>query len=204
MTVRDLIIVGAGPTGLATAIAARQRGLDYEIVEKGVLVNSIYHFPTHMVFFTTPELYRAGARVTLIHRGARLADSIKYWVRPDIENRIKEGAIEARFETSVREIRPASLVVTRDGTTEEIPADAVLLMTGYHPDAALLGRAGVRVDAASGRPEYDPETLETHVPGLFVAGGVVSGKDTAPIFIENGRFHGETIVEVLAKRWKRS
>lgn len=331
MTVRDLIIVGSGPTGLATAIAARQRGLDCEIVEKGVLVNSIYHFPTHMVFFTTPELleigglpfvtpydkptrlealryyrrvadahqlditfdeevvavareaaagepvfavetrsglgvrrvrharavvmaigsydqpnllgvpgedlphvshyyseahgsyrrsvavvggrnsaaeaalelYRAGARVTLIHRGARLADSIKYWVRPDIENRIKEGAIEARFETSVREIRPASLVMTRDGTTEEIPADAVLLMTGYHPDAALLGRAGVRVDAASGRPEYDPETLETPVPGLFVAGGVVSGKDTAPIFIENGRFHGETIVDVLAKRWKR-
>ncbi len=331
MIARDLVIIGAGPAGLAAAIAARARGLDYVVLEKGVLVNSIYQFPTQMVFFTTPELleigglplvspyekptrlealryyrrvadthgldvvlgeeavgieregkdaadavfrldtltakgarrvhharavvlaigyydhpnllgipgeslphvshyyrdahayyrqrvvvvggknsaaetslelHRAGAFVTLVHRRPRLGDSIKYWVKPDIENRIAEGSISGRFNTDVVEIRPDVVVVrpAGGGPSEEIPADAVFLMTGYHADSELLRAAGVELDAHTGVPVYDPATFETNVPNLFVAGGVVAGKDTAPIFIENGRFHGEAIVKTLAER----
>jgi thioredoxin reductase (NADPH) len=330
MTVRDLVIVGAGPAGLATAIAAKQRQLDYVIVEKGALVNSIFNFPARMVFFTTPELleigglpfvspydkptrhealryyrrvveafgldvvlgeeviaidrqeaggepmflvetrplqgaphvhraravvlaigyydnpnllnapgenlphvrhyyddahayfrqrvvvvggknsaaetslelYRAGARVTLVHRQAQLGSSIKYWVRPDIDNRIAEGSIAARFEHEVVEIRPDVVVVhsCTTGQIEDLPADAVFLMTGYHADTELLREAGVTVDARTGVPTYDPATLETNIRNLFVAGGVVAGKNTAPIFIENGRFHGDAIAKTIAER----
>ena len=328
MSVRDVLIVGAGPSGLATAIAAKQHGLDYVIVEKGVLVNSIFNFPTHMVFFTTPELleigglplvtpydkpmrlealryyrrvvdtyqlqisfheevvsiereeeagdwvfavttrtnrgvkrvrlaravvlaigyydlpnylgvpgedlphvshyytdahpyyrqrvvvvggknsaaeaalelFRGGAHVTLVHRHATLGDSIKYWVRPDIENRITEGSIQARFETTLCEIRPTEVVVQKDGVREEIPADGVFLLTGYHPDAALMVAAGIICDADTLAPVMNPETFETNVPNLFLAGGCVAGKATGNIFIENGRFHGEKIVALLAGR----
>ena len=325
MPVRDLLIVGAGPSGLATAIAAKQHGLDYAIVDKGVLVNSIFNFPPLMVFFTTPELleigglplvtpydkptrlealryyrrvvdtfgiqisfheavreiereddgtfvvttsgrggtrvrharavvlaigyydlpnylgipgedlphvshyytdahpyyrqrvvvvggknsaaeaslelFRAGAHVTLVHRRAALGDSIKYWVRPDIENRLKEGSIAARFESRVVEILRGSVVIERgDGSREELPADAVFLLTGYTPDVALIRRAGVRCDETTLAPEMNPETFETNVPNLFIAGGAVAGRATGTIFIENGRFHGERIVTVLAER----
>ena len=290
MSVRDVLIVGAGPSGLATAIAAKQHGLDYVIVEKGVLVNSIFNFPTHMVFFTTPELleigglplvtpydkptrlealryyrrvvdtyglqisfheevvaierdgrrrgdggrsrsrrgrsrggdsgsrharavvlaigyydlpnylgipgedlphvshyytdahpyyrqrvvvvggknsaaeaalelFRGGAHVTLVHRHAALGDSIKYWVRPDIENRIKEGSIQARFETHGR-ARFARPTWSSSGaaTREEIPADGVFLLTGYHPDAELMTARRRRVrsgDAGAGAQSGD-------------------------------------------------
>jgi thioredoxin reductase (NADPH) len=317
---RDLVIVGAGPAGLAVAIAAQQAGLDYEVLEKGCLVNSIFHFPRGMTFFTTPdlleigglpfvtpyekptqwealryyrrvadsyalrivlgeevrhvergaegfvlrlasgrerraaavvfatgyydhpnrmgvpgedlphvshyydephpyyrkrvvvvggknsaaiaalELARAGAHVTLVHRRERLSDSIKYWIKPDIENRIKDGAIAARFETRVVEIRPEVVVVETGKSREELPADGVFLLTGYHPDADLFRRSGVRVDPESLKPELDPATFETGVPGLFMAGSVVSGRETGRIFIENGRFHGEAIVRALLGR----
>jgi thioredoxin reductase (NADPH) len=329
MQVRDITIVGAGPAGLAAAIAAKRSGLDAAVVEKGVLVNSIFHFPVNMVFFTTPELleigglplvspfdkptriealryyrrvadtfelqiefgeqvfaiereegpdredifaietrsskgvrrirhsrnvllaigyfdhpnfigvpgedlphvahyysephgyyrkrvvvvgggnsaaetalelFRAGAHVTLVHRHAELKPSIKYWVRPDIDNRLKEASIVGRFNTRVVEIRPTSMVVERHGETEEIPADAVLLLTGYHPDCDLFRRAGIRLHKDTLTPELNPSTFETNVPGLFLAGGAVCGKNTSEIFIENGRFHGETIVNVIAKR----
>jgi thioredoxin reductase (NADPH) len=328
MSVRDVLIVGAGPSGLATAIAAKQARLDYVIVEKGVLVNSIFKFPTYMVFFTTPELleigrlplvtpydkptrlealryyrrvvdtydlqisfheeviniepaeasgeggfvvtsrdgrggqrvrearavvmaigyydlpnylgipgedlphvshyyteahphyrrrvvvvggknsaaeaalelFRAGAQVTLVHRHATLGDSIKYWVRPDIENRIKEGSIPARFGACIREITPKSVVIDQSGTREEIPAEAVFLLTGYHPDADLMRRAGVECDPETLKPTLDSETFETNVHNLFLAGGAVAGKATGNIFIENGRFHGEKIINVLAER----
>jgi thioredoxin reductase (NADPH) len=324
MSVRDVLIVGAGPSGLATAIAAKQQGLDYAIVEKGVLVDAIFHFPVHMVFFTTPELleigglpltspndkptrlealryyrrvvdtyglqisfhetvtaieregdifavttrtgrgatraryaravvlaigyydhpnylcvpgedlphvshyyddahpyyrkrvvivggknsaaeaalelFRGGAHVTMIHRRPALGESIKYWVKPDIENRIKEGSIAARFNTRVTEITPTHVFVEDDGERGEIPADAVFLLTGYHVDVDLLRGAGVRVDPEWLKPEYDAETFETNVPNLFVAGGAIAGRQTGSIFIENGRFHGEKIVTVLADR----
>jgi thioredoxin reductase (NADPH) len=368
MSVRDLIIVGAGPSGLSAGIAAKRHGLDYQILEQGVLVNSIYRFPPQMVFFTTPELleigglpfitpydkptrpealryyrrvtetfdlqvafsetvlaitpeieearemgvpslftvetrssrgvrrvrqsrnvllaigyydhpnmlgipgedlahvyhyygephpfyrqrvvivgggnsaaesalemHRAGAHVTIVHRHAELKPSIKYWVRPDIENRIKEGSIAARFNTCVKEIRPTSVVVTaagssrgattpepdargrestlepdtrgRESTLEpevqkedaELPADAVFLLVGYHSDWDLMANAGIELNERRA-PRLDPETFETNVPGLFVAGGAVAGMDTGNIFIENGRFHGEKIVEVVVRR----
>jgi len=328
MKVHDVLIIGAGPAGLATAIAAKEQHLDYVVLEKGVLVNSVFRFPVNMVFFTTPELieignlplvspfdkptrlealryyrrvvdtlgidvclgeevlsvardpsldsevfavdtrsnravrrvrharavvfaigyydhpnilgvpgedlphvhhyydeahahyrqhvvvvggrnsaaetalelFRAGVHVTLVHRQATLADSIKYWVRPDIENRIAEGSIPARFETRIVEIRPTTVVVEKHGVRDELPADAVYLMTGYHTDMSLLTEAGIAIDPETYLPAYDPQTFETNVPNLFVAGGTISGKNTAPIFIENGRFHGDAIVKVLAGR----
>ena len=333
MSVRDVLIIGAGPSGLATAIAAKQQGLDYVLVEKGMLVNGIFNFPTHMVFFTTPELleigglplvtpydkptrlealryyrrvvdtydlqisfyehvveierepdlfvvttedakgtrrarqaravvlaigyydhpnylgipgedlphvshyytdphpyyrqrvvivggknsaaetalelFRAGAHVTLVHRRATLGDSIKYWVRPDIDNRIKAGSIAARFETRVVEIKPGSVIVEKEGADgagaepdrEEIPAEAVFLLTGYRPDMELMRRAGVVYDADTLVPTFDPETFETNVPNLFIAGGAIAGrKNQGTIFIENGRFHGESIIKVLSQR----
>jgi thioredoxin reductase (NADPH) len=147
------------------------------------------------------DLHRAGARVTLVHRWPELRSTIKYWVKPDIENRIKEGSIAAHFNARLAEIRPTSVMLdTGDaGSRAELPADAVFLLTGYHPDYDLLTRAGVSL-SENGVPAHDPDTFETNVPGLFVAGGVISGKDTAPIFIENGRFHGETIVKVISAR----
>jgi len=146
------------------------------------------------------ELYRAGARVTLVHRRERLADSIKYWIRPDIENRIREGSIAARFATRLCEIRPTSVVVEGHEGRQELPADGVLLLTGYHPDTTLLRSVGVRVAEATGIPEHDPATLETNVAGLYLAGAVVSGRETSRIFIENGRFHGEAIVAAIRAR----
>jgi thioredoxin reductase (NADPH) len=325
MAVRDLLIVGAGPSGLSAAIAAKREGLDFQVLEQGVLVNSIYRFPPQMVFFTTPELleigglpfvspydkptraealmyyrkvvdaydlqisfdekvlsidreegqfavttrtsrgvrrvrhsknvlmaigyydhpnligvpgedlphvyhyyseahpyyrqrlvivgggnsaaeaalecFRAGAHVTLVHRSPELKSSIKYWVRPDIENRIKEGSIAARFNTCVTAIRPASVVVRTAGAAddEELPADVVFLLTGYRSDSNLLRAAGIQLNERC-EPTYNAETFETNVPGLFVAGGAVTGTDTSNIFIENGRFHGEKIVQVIAAR----
>ena len=324
MSLRDVLIVGAGPSGLATAIAAKQQGLDYVIVEKGVLVDAIFNFPTHMVFFTTPELleigrlplvtpydkptrlealryyrrvvdtydlqiafheevieieregdtfvvtgrdargtirarqakavvlaigyydhpnylgvpgealphvshyytdahpyyrqrvvvvggknsaaeaalelFRGGAHVTLVHRRATLGDSIKYWVRPDIDNRIKEGSVTAYFNTRVVEITRNAVIVEGESGRQELPADGVLLLTGYKPDVDLMRRAGVRCDNESLSPELDPETFETNVPNLFIAGGAIAGRNTGSIFIENGRFHGERIVRVLSQR----
>jgi thioredoxin reductase (NADPH) len=338
MSVRDLIIVGAGPSGLSAAIAAKRRNLDYHIIEQGSLVNSIFRFPPQMVFFTTPELleigglpfvspfekptrtealryyrkvvdaydlpvtleekvlsvtiddetssgddrvfavetrssrssgvrrvryarhvvfaigyydrpvplnvpgedlphvnhfysdphphyrervvvvgggnsaaeaalemHRAGAHVTVVHRWPELKSTIKYWVRPDIENRIKEGSIAGLFNTTVVEIKPSSIVVSRgvpgDGkvSEEEIPAEAVYLLTGYRADAALMTAAGIELNDREA-PVINPLTFETNVRGLFVAGGAIAGVDTGTIFIENGRFHGEKIVEEIARR----
>jgi thioredoxin reductase (NADPH) len=330
MSVRDVLIVGAGPSGLAAAIAAKQQGLDYVVVEKGILVNSIFNFPMHMVFFTTPELleigglplvtpydkptrleslryyrrvvdtyglsisfheavvdiereddvfvvttespstslgagpnrrvrqaravvlaigyydipnrlgvpgedlphvshyytdahpyyrqrvvvvggknsaaeaslelFRGGAHVTMVHRHATLGESIKYWVRPDIENRIKEGSIAARFEARVVEIRPTEVIIERHGERETLPAEGVFLLTGYHPDVELMRRAGIQCDPDTLAPALDKDTLETNVPNLFVAGGAIAGRHTGNIFIENGRFHGERIIKLLAER----
>jgi thioredoxin reductase (NADPH) len=151
------------------------------------------------------ELYRSGAHVTLVHRRAALGDSIKYWVRPDIQNRILEGTIAARFNTQVLEIRPTQVVIgpTDDaagGARETLPADAVLLLTGYHADPEFLRRAGIEVNPETHAPRYDPETFETNVSNLFIAGGQLAGNRTGTVFIENGRFHGERIARVLAER----
>ena len=330
MSVRDVIIVGAGPSGLATAIAAKHFGLDYLVLEKGALVDGIARFPTNMVFFTTPELleiggiplttpyekptraealryyrkvvdmfqlqvslfeevmeieaaagedpgsaaprhflvhtrgargttrvrearnvvlsmgyygapvmlnipgedlphvshfykeahpyyrqrvvivggknsaaeaaleiHRAGGHVTIVHRGSAFGDSIKYWVKPDIENRVKEGSIAAHFNANIVEIRPTEVVLD-NGTT--LPAEGVLLLTGYRADPEFMRRVGVEIDVETLEPKYSAETYETNVPGLFVAGGQLAGKKTGTVFIENGRFHGEVIAKTLAER----
>jgi len=324
--IRDVLIVGAGPSGLATAIAAKLAGLDYALVERGTLVNSIFNFPVHMVFFTTPELleigrlplvtpfekptrlealryyrrvvdtydlsiafdetvtaierdadgvftvettaprgvtrvrqaravvlaigyydrpnmlgvpgedlphvshyytdahpyyrkrvvivggknsaaeaalelFRAGSHPTLVHRHATLGDSIKYWVRPDIENRIKEGSVGARFESRVVEITPTVVRIEGPGgVREDVPADGVFLLTGYTPDVDLMRRAGVTCDPETLAPAIDGETFETNVPNLFIVGGAMAGRATGTIFIENGRFHGEKAIAALASR----
>ena len=323
MSVRDVIVVGAGPSGLATALALKRRGIDYVVLEKGTVVETIRRFPVNMVFFTTPELmeiggiplttpyekptrqealqyyrkvtdafelqvslheevltveregdvfvletrdergtrrsrearsvvlamgyydrpnmlgvpgedlphvrhyydeahtyyrrrvvivggknsaveaalelYRTGAQVTLVHRGKSIGESVKYWVKPDIENRIKEGSIAARFETRVVEIRHTEVIV--EPGPSPIPADSVLLLTGYQADSEFLRRAGVVINPETNAPRHDPMTFETNVPNLFIAGGQLAGKRTGTVFIENGRFHGERIAEVISERF---
>jgi thioredoxin reductase (NADPH) len=320
----DVICIGAGPTGLACAIEAKRAGLRPLVIDKGCLCNSLYHYPTNMVFFTTPErmeigdlpmttvggkptraealkyyrravehyaidaslyekvervsgadgdfliesrtangsahhrrakkiivatgyydmpnplgvpgedlphvshyftdphpswnenvivigaknsaaeaaleLFRGGARVTLIHRGAELGRSLKYWVRPDIENRIKAGEITARFNTKVLRIEPGKILVQNGAATHELPAFRVFAMTGYHPDFSFLESLGIRLDAKTRKPECNPKTLESNVPGIYVAGVVVGGLFTGEIFIENGRFHGRQIIAAITGR----
>jgi thioredoxin reductase (NADPH) len=148
------------------------------------------------------EMFRAGAFVTLVHRWPELKSTIKYWVRPDIENRIKEGSIAARFGTCLTEIRPTAVILEGPQGREELAADAVFLLVGYHADSDLMSAAGVDLNDRRA-PVFNPETFETNVPGLFVAGGAIAGMDTGTIFIENGRFHGEKLVEVIAARLTR-
>jgi thioredoxin reductase (NADPH) len=317
----DLISIGAGPTGLATAIEARRAGMRPLVLDKGCLCNSLYYYPTNMVFFTTPErmeigdlpmvtsggkatrqealkyyrraaehyglelrlyekviavegenenfsvvtetrsgarnryqarkivvatgyydqpnllgipgedlphvshyfsdphpywgrdvvvigaknsaaeaaleLFRGGARVTLVHRHAELGASLKYWVRPDIENRIHAGEIQALFHTRVTAIEPGQLRVQTNGSERVIPADQVFAMTGYHPDFDFLLQLGIELAPEARRPRTNPETLETNVPGIYLAGVLIGGERTGEIFIENGRFHGKKIVAAL-------
>ena len=139
-------------------------------------------------------LFRAGVRVTLVYRGTAFPPSVKYWVRPDLENRIAAGEIGARLGATVERITPRSVVITRsDGDGEELPADRVFALCGFHPDIVLLRRCGIEVDDATGRPTHDPTTLETNVRGIHVAGSITAGYRTGDIFIENGRFDGERI-----------
>jgi thioredoxin reductase (NADPH) len=151
------------------------------------------------------ELFRAGASVTLVHRREAMSASVKYWVLPDIENRIKEGSISARFGARVLEITPSVVRTERAaaGGYEDLPADAVFLLTGYHADREFLQRCGVQIEPVTCMPRHDAETLETNVSNLFLAGGVMAGVDAAPIFIENGRLHGERVVATIAKRLGR-
>ena len=323
MDTYDIVCIGAGPTGLATAIEAKRAGMRPLVVDKACLCNSIFHYPVNMVFFTTPELleigdlplvcaaekparvealkyyrkaaehyalelrlyervlrvdgrdgdftvvtasekgteqkyhckkitvatgyydlpnllgvpgeefpqvshyytepheywkqdvvviggknsaaeaaldlYRNGARVTLVHRGKDLGATIKYWVRPDIENRIKAGQIKALLNARVEEITKDEVVVEQHAQTKRIPAKQVFVLTGYHPDFSFIESLGVKLDAESRRPALDPNTLESNVPGIHLAGVVIGGRHTGEIFIENGRFHGKQIIQVLAK-----
>jgi thioredoxin reductase (NADPH) len=143
------------------------------------------------------EIHRAGGHVTIVHRGAAFGDSIKYWVKPDIENRVREGSIAAHFNTRIVEIRPTEVVLDSGQT---LPAEGVLLLTGYRADTGFMRRAGVEINEDTLEPKYSAETYETNVPGLFVAGGQLAGNKTGTVFIENGRFHGEVIAKTLAAR----
>ncbi len=147
------------------------------------------------------QLFRAGARTTIIYRGGSWPKSVKYWLRPDLENRIKAGEIQARLGSQVAEITPRDVLVRGGlGNEERIPAARVYPLIGFHPDFELFQRIGIAFDAASGRPEINAETLETSVPGVFVAGSVTAGTKISEIFIENGRFDGEKIFGSASER----
>ena len=322
METYDIICIGAGPTGLATAIAAKRAGMRPLVIDKACLCNSIFHYPANMVFFTTPELleigdlplvcgaekptrvealkyyrravehyalelrlyervlrvdghdghftvatttekrtehkyqskkivvatgyydlpnrlgvpgedlphvshyytepyeywkqdvvvvggknslaeaaldlYRNGAHVTLVHRNKELGATIKYWVRPDIENRINAGQVKALFETRVKQIGRDEVVVENGGGEKKLLARHVFALTGYHPDFAFIESLGVQLDPESRKPALDPNTLESNVPGIYLAGVVIGGRHTGEIFIENGRFHGKQIIQALS------
>jgi thioredoxin reductase (NADPH) len=145
------------------------------------------------------DLYRNGARVTLVHRNAELGSTIKYWVRPDIENRIKAGQVKALFETRAKQITADEVVVQNGDGEKRLPAKQVFALTGYHPDFGFIESLGVQLDAETRKPALDPNTLESNVPGIHLAGVVIGGRYTGEIFIENGRFHGKQIIESLKR-----
>jgi thioredoxin reductase (NADPH) len=322
----DVVIVGAGPTGLACGIELKRLGLKAVLLDKGCVVNSLYNYPTQMVFFTTPELleigdipmtslnekpvraealkyYRrvsahynldirqytsvsnitgddgafvthaedangcpkqftsrkvilamgyydvpnllgcpgedlpkvihyykephpyfnhdvlvvgaknsaviaalelwwTGARVTLVHRGEKIHDHVKYWLKPNIENRIKNGEIPGYFQSKVVEIRPDSVVIETPEGQKMLKNDFVFAMTGYRPDFTFLEAHGIRLDEATGKPYTNPDTLESDRKGMYLAGVLVAGTHTNEIFIENGRFHGKTIAQAIQYRFE--
>jgi thioredoxin reductase (NADPH) len=320
----DLLVIGAGPTGLACAIEAQKAGFRAVVVDKGCICNSLFHYPAHMTFFTTPELleigdipfpspnpkptrnealqyyrlvaafykldvrqyhrvdrvtgsdgaftvhtidrfgrhgaiharklalstgyydlpniigipgenlskvhhyyndphpyfemdvvviggknsaaiaalelWRSGARVTLVYRGPGVQPHVKYWIKPDIENRIKNGEVKAYFDSNVVEITPDTVVVETPVGLVTLKNDFVFAMTGYHPDFDFLERLGIHFEGPDRLPVCDPETLESNVPGIYLAGVIVAGSRTNEIFIENGRFHGRQIAVALASK----
>jgi thioredoxin reductase (NADPH) len=320
----DLLVIGAGPTGLACAIEAQKAGFRVVLVDKGCVCNSLFHYPAHMTFFTTPELleigdipfpspnpkptrnealqyyrlvaahykldirqyhcvesvsgadgaftvhivdsygrpgqlkarklavstgyydlpnymripgedlskvhhyyndphpffemdvvviggknsaaiaalelWRSGARVTLIHRAAEMHRHVKYWIKPDIENRIKNGEVKALFKSHVVEIAPDTVIVETPNGRQTLKNDFVFAMTGYHPDFTFLEEMGVRFEGEDRRPVVNAETLESNVAGIYLAGVIVAGSRTNEIFIENGRFHGRQIARALASK----
>jgi len=140
------------------------------------------------------ELFRAGARVTLVYRRPTLPQTVKYWLRPDIENRIAAGEIGARFGASIEAFESRQVVIRRaDGAEERLPADRVYALIGYHPDFELFRRIGIALEPGTERPTVDPVSLETNVPGVHMAGSITAGRATSEVFIENGRFDGEKI-----------
>jgi len=146
------------------------------------------------------DLWRSGARVTLVHFGPTFDKKIKPWVLPDFVNREKEGSIAARWESRVSRIERGSVIITSPRGEERLGADLVYVMTGFAPNMDLLREIGVPIDPATGIPSHDPDTLETSVPNVFIAGVVVAGFDANKVFIENGRYHGDKIVARLLGR----
>jgi thioredoxin reductase (NADPH) len=323
VSLHDVVIVGAGPTGLACGIELKRLGLDAILLDKGCVVNSLYNYPTNMVFFTTPELleigdipmtslnekpvrgealkyYRrvadhykldirqnervdrvegsdgafevvtdkglhrsrkvifstgyydkpnylnvpgeelpkvihyykdahpyynhdvlvvgaknsaaiaalelwwTGARVTMVHRGPGVHNNVKYWIKPNIENRIKNNEIPAYFNSRVIEIEPDAVRIETPAGEVRIKNDYVFAMTGYRPDFEFLARHGIQLEPESRRPRTNPATLESDTPGIYLAGVIVAGVHTNEIFIENGRFHGKTIATAIADSLKKS
>jgi thioredoxin reductase (NADPH) len=140
------------------------------------------------------DLWRSGARVTLVHFGPDFDMKIKPWILPDVKNRMKEGNIAVRWNSRVRAIMPHSVSIDTQGVSSSLPADRVYVMTGFAPNVELLRQVGVAIDRVTGVPRHDDASLETNVPGIFIAGVVVAGFDANKVFIENGRFHGEKII----------
>jgi len=150
------------------------------------------------------ELWRHGARVTMVHRGPGVSPSVKYWIKPDIENRIKAGQVKAYFDSTVREIARDHAVLNTPEGEVTIANDYVFALTGYHPDFEFLCSLGIKLRGdADKKPIVDAQTLESNVPGIYLAGVIVAGMRTSEIFIENGRFHGQQIAADLKKKLQR-
>ncbi len=149
------------------------------------------------------DLYRHGARVTLVHRGPGLSERVKYWIKPDLENRIRAGAIRALFDSRVLEITPEFVRVATPAGEEAVRAGAVFPLIGYQPDFALFGRCGVRMEGERRVPVHDPETLESSVPGLYMAGAILGGCEVGRIFIEHSRLHAARIAAAIERRVRR-
>jgi len=149
------------------------------------------------------ELWRHGARVTMVHRRPGIGESVKYWIKPDIENRIKAGQVKAYFNSTVKVITPDHVVLATPEGEVTIPNDWVFAMTGYHPDFSFLHRLGVQFRGdADKKPVVNPKTLESNVTGIYLAGVIVAGMRTSEIFIENGRFHGQVIAADLREKMR--
>jgi thioredoxin reductase (NADPH) len=143
------------------------------------------------------DLWRNGAHATMVHRDAQLGATIKYWVKPDIENRVKAGQIPMHFKSTVKEITNDAVIIESPEGNKRLPAKQVFLLTGYHPDFAFIESLGVRLDPLTKKPAMNPETHESNIPGVYLAGVVIGGRHTSEIFIENGRFHGKQIALAL-------
>jgi thioredoxin reductase (NADPH) len=150
------------------------------------------------------DLFRHGVRVSLIHRGASLSPGVKYWILPDIENRMKAGEIKGYFNTVVREVRDDGLVLGSPAGEQMLAVDFTFVLIGFRPDVEHLRKLGVRIDEETLGPVHDPSTYETNVPGLFVAGSLVAGKNNNKVFVENGRMHGTAIVTSILRRYPRT
>jgi len=146
------------------------------------------------------DLWRNGARVTMVHRDAHFGATIKYWVKPDIENRVKAGQIPMHFNSMVKEITRDAVIIENTEGKKRLPAKHVFLLTGYHPDFAFIESLGVKLDPVTKKPAMNPETHESNIPGVYLAGVVIGGRHTSEIFIENGRFHGKQIALALTER----
>jgi thioredoxin reductase (NADPH) len=145
------------------------------------------------------ELFWTGARVTMVHRGAGISNNVKYWIKPNIENRIKCGEVKAYFHSSVKEIRPHEVVLETPNGEVVLKNDFVFAMTGYRPDFEFMAEHGIHLDPKTSKPITNPETLESERKGVYLAGVIVAGTHTNEIFIENGRFHGKVIAEALQR-----
>lgn len=146
------------------------------------------------------DLYRNGAHVTLVHRGSVLSEGVKYWILPDIRNRMKSGEIRGLFDSTVESITPADVIVRSPAGERSVPADVVFVLVGFLPDVDALRNCGVKVNPESLAPVLDPATFESTIPGLYVAGAVVAGRETNKIFVENGRLHALSIIPSIKKR----
>jgi len=146
------------------------------------------------------DLYRHGARVTLLVRGAAISDRVKYWIKPDLENRIRAGAIQARFRARVLEITRDVVLVEDESGRSAVPAEAVFPLIGYQPDFSLFERCGIRLEGPARVPAHDPETLESNVPDLYLAGAILGGTEVGKIFIENSRHHAGTIASAIERK----
>lgn len=148
------------------------------------------------------DLFRHSADVTIIHHGPELSRHIKYWIKPDLQNRIKEKSIRALFNCQVLRIAPDHLCLRQAGGEDfHVEAEFVFALTGYHPDFSFIQESGVQLDPLTMRPQCNPATLETNVPGLYMAGVIIAGRNTNEIFIENGRFHGKQIMADISRKF---